>query len=193
MNNKSKILIEKLLFEVAKSPEGELTLPLRKLLWNTITEDEVAANKKVILTALDVMCVRQGVNFWIKKFGGNEPLNYILNIALETAEGKFDEAKALGLRDEFYVSIVEDQEYEAEEYPAMFVGHAAANTIATAVDDFQFEPYDHRVDRDLDPEGFESSYLVASAFAGGLSEDGDPKLRRAFWEWYLSIAVPQIV
>lgn len=45
----------------------------------------------------------------------------------------------------------------------MFVGHAAANTIATAVDDFQFEPYDHRVDRDLDPEGFESSYLVASA------------------------------
>ncbi|MCQ3008586.1 Imm5 family immunity protein, partial [Pseudomonas savastanoi] len=37
------------------------------------------------------------------------------------------------------------------------------------------------------------SYLVASAFAGGLSEDGDPKLRRAFWEWYLSIAVPQIV
>ncbi|MFH7365599.1 immunity protein Imm5, partial [Pseudomonas syringae pv. tagetis] len=27
------------------------------------------------------------------------------------------------------------------------------------------------------------SYLVASAFAGGLSDDGDPKLRRAFWEW----------
>lgn len=63
MNNKSKVLIEKLLLEVAKSPDGELILPLRKLLWNTITEDEAAAKKKVILTALDVMCVRQGVNF----------------------------------------------------------------------------------------------------------------------------------
>ncbi|WP_415915587.1 hypothetical protein [Pseudomonas amygdali] len=48
MNNKSKILIEKLLFEVAKSPEGELILPLRKLLWNTITEDEVAAKEALI-------------------------------------------------------------------------------------------------------------------------------------------------
>ncbi|BBN63148.1 MULTISPECIES: Imm5 family immunity protein [Pseudomonas] len=193
MNNKSKVLIKKLFLEVAKSPDGELILPLRKLLWNTITEGETLTRKKIILTSLDVICVRQGVSFWVKKFKDNEPLNYILNIALEAAEGKFDEAKALGIRDEFYVSIVEDQEYEAEEYPAMFVGHAAANTIATAVDDFQFEPYDHRVDRDLDPEGFESSYLVASAFAGGLSEDGDPKLRRAFWEWYLSIAVPQVV
>ncbi|MFA1029063.1 MULTISPECIES: Imm5 family immunity protein [Pseudomonas syringae group] len=185
--------MKKLLLEIAKSPEGEVILPLRKLLWNAITEYETAAKKKIILTALEVMCVRQGVNFWIKKFGDNEPLNYILNIALEAAEGQFDEAKALGLRDEFYVSIVEDQEYEAEEYPAMFVGHAAANTIATAVDDFKFDPYDHRMDRDLNPESFETSYLVASAFAGGLSEDGDPKLRRAFWEWYLSIAVPQVL
>ncbi len=74
----------------------------------------------------------------------------------------------------------------------MFVRHAAANSIVTAVSDVQFDADDQR-DQDLDPEAFEPDYLVASAFAGGLSDDGDPELRRAFWRWYLSVAVPQVI
>ena len=46
MNEKSEILVEKLLEEVKKSSSGELELPLRRLLWNTITLDKSDAEKK---------------------------------------------------------------------------------------------------------------------------------------------------
>ncbi|RMR13235.1 putative immunity protein Imm5 [Pseudomonas syringae pv. primulae] len=101
----------------------------------------------------------------------------------------------MAVRDNFYVSVLENESYEPNEYPAMFVGHAAANSIVTAVSDVQFDADDQR-DQDLDPEAFEPDYLVASAFAGGLafasklSDAGDPQLRRAFWRWYLCVAVP---
>ncbi|EPM67873.1 hypothetical protein A584_20093 [Pseudomonas syringae pv. theae ICMP 3923] len=193
MNSKSELVIKKLLAEVATSQEGDLALPLRKLLWNTITDGETPAKTRIILTELDVLCVKQGLDFWKKKFGDAKDLDYILNIALEAAHETFDEEKANSIRDRFYVSIVEDQQYEPEEYPAMFVGHAAANAILTATVDFQFDPDDHDKDCDSDPEAFESSYLIASAFAGGLDRKGNPKLRRNFWEWYLTIAVPKVV
>ncbi|MNL61413.1 hypothetical protein D3C87_1853300 [compost metagenome] len=90
------------------------------------------------------------------------------------------------------MAVVEDQDYELDEYPAMFVGHAAANTVITAASKYDFDPADGRNDRDLDPAAFEPSYLVASAFAGGLAEDGDAELRRKFWQWYLIDAVSQV-
>jgi hypothetical protein len=46
MNEKSEILVEKLLDEVKKSSSGELGLPLRRLLWDTITTDKLDAEKK---------------------------------------------------------------------------------------------------------------------------------------------------
>ena len=192
MNKKSEILVEKLLEEVKRSSVGELELPLRRLLWNTITVDKSGAEKKVILTALDVVCVKRAGSIWSQKFGSEDGLASILLAATGAAAKTIPEDKALRIRDEFYVFVVEDQEYDEDEYPAMFVGHAAANSIATAIDDFSFDPSDLRNDRDLDPEAFEPSYLVASAFAGGLGDDGDTERRRQFWEWYLNTAVPQV-
>lgn len=191
MNEKSEILVEKLLEEVKKSSSGELGLPLRRLLWSTITTDKSDAEKKVILTALDVLCVKRAGTIWSQKFGSEDGLASILSVATGVATKTIPQDKALSIRDEFYVFVVEDQEYDEDEYPAMFVGHAAANSIATAIDDFSFDPSDLRNDRDLDPEAFEPSYLVASAFAGGLGDDGDAERRRQFWEWYLKIAVPE--
>jgi hypothetical protein len=178
---------------VRNSPAGELTLPLRKLLWNTITVEEPEQEKRLILTKLDSICVNHGVAIWAHKFGSSQDLIAILTVALDAADGKLSEVKALSIRDDFYVEVVENQDYEPEEYPAMFVGHAAANTIATATSDFVFDPSDDRDDRDLDPEAFEPSYLMATAFAGGLGDSGDSELRRRFWEWYLSSAINQVV
>jgi len=193
MNEKSKILVEKLLDEVKRSSSGELGLPLRRLLWNTTTTEKSDAEKKIILTTLDVICVKQAGTIWSKKFGSEDGLVSILSVASGVAAKTIPQNEALSIRDEFYVFVVEDQEYDDDEYPAMFVGHAAANSIATAIDDFSFDPSDLRNDQDLDPEAFEPSYLVASAFAGGLGDDGDTERRRHFWEWYLNVAVPQVV
>ena len=193
MNNKSDALVKELLAEVKGSRSGELVLPLRRLLWNTITEDEPREVKRLILTKLDCVCVNHGSDIWSHDFGSPQDLIKVLTVALDAAMGKVSEARALSIRDDFYVEVVENQDYEPEEYPAMFVGHAAANTIATATSDFVFDPSDDRDDRDLDPEAFEPSYLMATAFAGGLGDSGDSELRRRFWEWYLSSAINQVV
>ena len=193
MNKKSEVLVKQLIGEVKNSPSGELVLPLRKLLWNTITVDEPDEVKRLILTRLDYICVNHGVAIWSHKFGNSQNLITILTVALDTVEGKLSEVKALSIRDDFYVDAVENQEYEPDEYPAMFVGHAAANTIATAAADFVFDPSDDRDDRDLDPDAFEPSFLMASAFARGLDDSGDSELRRRFWEWYLSSAINQVI
>ncbi|MGZ9708606.1 Imm5 family immunity protein [Pseudomonas sp. GNP013] len=193
MNEKSLALIKALLSEVTAAASGELLLPLRKLLWETITEDQSEEERRLTLTKLDVICVEYGSSFWVKKFGDVEELSSILSMALALANGVIPEEKAMSVRDEFYVAVVEDQSYSFNEYPAMFVGHAAANTVITAASEYDFDPADRRSDRDLDPAAFEPSYLVASAFAGGLAENGDPESRRKFWQWYLTDAVRQVL
>ena len=193
MNEKSLALIKVLLSEVMAAASGELLLPLRKLLWETITEDQSEEKRRLTLTKLDVICVEYGSSFWVEKFGDVEGLSTILSMALALANGVISEEKAMSVRDEFYVAVVEDQSYSVNEYPAMFVGNAAANAVVTAASEYDFDPADGRSDRDLDPAAFEPSYLVASAFAGGLAGDGDPELRRKFWQWYLTDAVQQVL
>lgn len=193
MNKKTEVLIPKLREELSFSPSGDLILPLRKLLWNTIIEDEAVSSRRLTLTKLDAACVRHALFIWADKFGGVHDVSEILSIAIDTANGALPEAEALSERDDFYVEVVEDRDYEPHEYPVMFVGHAAANTIVTATADFIFDFSDLRRDRDLDPEAYEPSYLIASAFAGGLDEKGNPNLRREFWEWYLSEAIKEVV
>lgn len=187
------VYIAELLCEVAHSPSGDLPLASRKRLWNFLTEDKPDPIKGLMLTRLDVVCVKQASFIWSKKFGDFQGISTMLSVALNAANGTIARATALSKRDEFYVEVVEDQDYEEGEYPAMFVGHAAANTIATATADFTYDPSDLRCDRDLDPEAFEPSYLIASAFAGGLDEKGDSDLRREFWEWYLTCAIREVV
>ncbi|MBI6763814.1 immunity protein Imm5 [Pseudomonas syringae] len=192
MKKEHEALITKLLTEIENSPKGELERILRIRLWKMITENKNLNDQKQILTKLNIFCVQHGVGFWTKKFGDAQRIEHVLTVAFQAASGAIDEADAMAVRDDFYVSVVENESYEPDEYPAMFVGHAAANAIVTAVSDLQFDTDDQR-DQDLDPEAFEPDYLVASAFAGGLSDDGDPELRRAFWRWYLSVAVPQVI
>lgn len=128
----------------------------------------------------------------VKKVNSDYKLKEIFDVANKVATGVIAQDDGLALRDEFYVDVVESQSYEPHEYPAMFIGHAAANTIVTATDDLFFDPSDDTDDYKLDPEAFEPSYLVASVFAGGLDRNGDPERRRSFWEWYLSTALYQV-
>jgi hypothetical protein len=192
MNQNSEELIVRLLAWLKKSPVGDLPLAYRKRLWSTITEGTSDEEKKITLTQLDSLCVRHAEFIWAEKFGNTHDIDRILSIAQDTATDNITKKTALDIRDDFYVDVVENQEYEQKEYPVMFVGHAAANTIATATDDFVYDPTDRRTDIELDPDAFEPSFLVASALAGGMEEDGDVMLRREFWEWYLSIAVYSI-
>lgn len=193
MKKEHEALITKLLTEIENSRKGELERTLRIRLWTMITENKNLNDQKQILTKLNIFCVQHGVGFWTKKFGDAQRIGHVLTVAFQAASGAFDEVDAMAVRDDFYVSVVENESYEPDEYPAMLVAHAAANTVITAVADVRFDADDNRRDQDLDPEAFEPDYLVASAFAVGLSDDGDPELRRAFWRWYLCVAVPLVI
>jgi len=192
MNEKSEALIKKALEQLQNSPTGEISLKSRRLLWESITQDSTVDEKKLKLTKLDSLCVIYGAPIWLKKFNSDNELKQILDVANKVATGVITQDDGLAIRDEFYVDVVENQSYEPYEYPAMFIGHAAANTIVTATDNLFFDPTDDTDDYDLDPEAFEPSYLVASAFAGGLDRNGDPEQRRSFWGWYLSTALYQV-
>lgn len=193
MNQESEALIKRLLTELDASAGGELTLPLRKRLWATITAGKPGPDRRIILTTLDSLCVVHGQSFWLRKMGDANGLTRLLKVAEDVARGLITAEDGLKVRDAFYVDVVEDQEYEPGEYPTMFLGHAAANTVVTAAGTFTFDPRDLREDRDLDPEAYEPSFLVACAFAGGLAEEGDAGRRRQFWQWYLNEAVHQVV
>jgi hypothetical protein len=192
MNKKTEILLHRLLADLNSSISGDLILPLRRLLWKTMTESYMNAEKKIILTELDALCVRHDLSIWTRKFGSPDDILEILTVATKVASGLMDGVQGLKVRDEYYVEVVENQEYKVDEYPAMFIGHAAANTIVTAVDTFAFDETDLRHDRDLDPEAFEPSFLAAAANAGGLDDSGNTEQRRKFWLWYLTVAVPQV-
>ncbi len=193
MNRKTTETIDELLKEINTSPLGDLRLSSRKLLWSTITEGLDNKQKRQRLTKLDRISVEHASSYWVAKFGELESLYEILNTATELSEDSISEEQGLRVRDEFYVSVVEDGEYGDDEYPAMFVGHAAANCIGTAIDIFEYDSNDTRTDKDHDPETYEPTFLIASAFAGSLPNSGNPESRRDFWIWYLTDAVKQAI
>lgn len=188
MTANTLLLIEHLRLEVLRSKTGVLSLPSRKALWNAITEGMHPSEKNLILTQLDIMSVKQAIHLWPKRLANGISVETILATAMDLAIGIISEKQAFGLRDEFYVDIVENCEHRADELPAMYVGHAATNCIITAADTFTYDPNDLRLDDDYDVEAFEPSFLVSSALANGFPNGGDTALRRSFWNWYLTQA-----
>jgi len=185
MTQHYQTLIQELLSEVRRSPAGTLSLQARKRLWISLVDGRIEEDGKRLLTALDVWCVESGMPIWRRAFGCGDLLSNMLDVAVRASSGRLDPAEALAIRDEFYVTTIEDIDYAASEYPAMFVAHAAANTILTGTTTSVHDADDGREDVDLESEAFEPSFLVASAFAGRLFESGDSAKRRAFWEAYL--------
>lgn len=193
MDHESELLITTLLEQLNNSPSGCLPLPSRKLLWHSLTARQSGHDRRLTLATLDATCVRRGLSIWCQKFADPQAIDAILDLAQSAAMGEVSHAQALAARDDFYVAVVENEDYETGEYPAMFVGHAAANTIVTAISEVVFDAKDECDDHEIDPEAFFPDYLIASAVAGGLDAVGDSQLRRAFWRWYLTHAVPQAV
>ena len=192
MNSQSDLLVNSLLEKLSNSISGHLPLSSRKLLFQSLTAGKSDLTKKMILTELNAICVRQGLSIWCRKFADPIAIIDILNVALSVASGELSEAHAQSLRDDFYVTTVEDEHYEIDEYPAMFVGHAAANTISEAISNATIDTTDDLEDWDMDPESFYPDYLIASAISGGVDENGDIELRRTFWKWYLTDALCQL-
>lgn len=174
---------------------GRVSLPVRRAIWRMMYPDIETRQGRDVghrrLVLLDILAVQRVMPLWRAVFPTDNSPASMLRIALDTAFDRTDRVLAEKARDSLHVDIVENRSHAKGQEAAMFVGHAAANTITTAL--FQGVPdADAEIDDDdLDPESFEPSMLAAAAAAGGLpwSETADRKRERAFWDWYLGRAI----
>ena len=178
---------------LANDSQGRLPLAARKSIWIAMshTADSRTAYQRRVL--LESLCVRHVAGLWDDRFPGDVRLEQMLSLADKVVNGEINDAVAERQRDEFYVDVVEDDDGEGD-FAAMFVGHAAANTVVSALikDNFDAIPSVDD-DDDLDAESFDPSFLCASAAAGGLPghEASSVARRREFWTWYLDEAIRQ--
>lgn len=172
-------------------PEGALTLDIRKEIWRALANyaesEEDAYFRRVRLSSLSV---RHVLPVWNKSFSDDQAVQTMLDIADQVAAGAIDEDTAQVLRDRFYVDIVDNRKYGSNP-AAMFVGHAAANTIIEAmIRDTESAIPNVNDDEDLDPESYDPSYMCSCAASGNLlGKQSDEESRRKFWIWYLDYAI----
>ena len=97
----------------------------------------------------------------------------------------------------FFQDLSTSVESNAVTNPALMVADAATSMVISAC--YRNPDYD-TADNDIDdeelaPDSYETSYMCASAAAGGLNwmpvEQVDVDARRNFWIWYLDEAIPK--
>lgn len=183
-------LIEEAEELVRSAPDGNLPLPMRKRIWAKIAKLSGTKSGRKRLTELDRLAVTRVLNIWSQVFPTDEGARQMLQLAQQVVDGRIDEDTAERSYGSFYVDVVDNRKYKPDQYPAMFVGHAAANTVMTALSEVDLShEKEGEQDEDRDPESYEPSYLAAAAYSGGLRGQGNPAKRREFWLWYLRDAI----
>jgi Immunity protein Imm5 len=175
---------------------GRLSLSSRRRIWSAIRANSDAANPIQVghlrCVFLDTLCVRKGLGLWSKVFPNDRGPQEMVSLAFEYLEREVSATEVEKKRDAFFVEVVENRRYKADEYPVSFVGHAAATLY--------LQPWltnaKHSLTKEsLDAEAYEPSYLVALAFANGLNDSESANIpdRRRFWHWYLNEAVKEAI
>lgn len=178
---------------VLATPDGNLRLDRRAVLWAALAATADARPSYLRRVRLNAMCVRHVLSRWRERFPHDDGVEQMLQLAEDVVAGETDADAAIAERNRFYVDVVETRKY-GDDPSAMFVGLAAANTVVEAlVEDNGDAIPEAEDDEDLDPEAYDTSYLCASAAARGLNgRPANIEARRAFWLWYLDEAIPQI-
>lgn len=176
--------------EVATDAAGILSLKTRKQVWNALAaglDEHVALAARV---TLDALCVRRVMPIWASRFDPDE-IEAMLSLAEAVVAGNVDANDAAQTRDRFYTDVVDNRDY-GNDPSALYVGHAAANTVIEAMTPSYVDAMPQADDdEELDPESYLPCYLAACAAAGGMNDrPASSERRRAFWLWYLDEAVP---
>ena len=179
--------------DLARDPEGALSLGRRTVIWRDLAALADARTGYERRVRLNTACVRHVLDRWEERFPGDPGVERMLDIAGQRVAGEIADDSAGDQRDRFYVDVVETRKYPGDA-SAMFVGLAAANTVIEArIEDNEDAIPEAEDDEQLDPEAYDTSYMCASAAARGLNgRPADVSARRAFWNWYLDTAIPEI-
>ena len=149
---------------------------------------------------LQVACVRHVQHFWDSAFPGDNRVEEMLTLAQELIDQQVDSDRAERLANSFLVHVFDEvNDFNDVYQPAVFVADAASSTTISACfrDPIRAISDDAKSDDELLPDTLEPSYCCAGAAAHALNwmpiEKTDVPARRAFWRWYLDVAIPQVL
>ena len=181
---------------LVNSPKGILSLGDRKRIWISMNDPDNFEVSYLNRTQLKVLCVNQVKPIWMCVFPTNPGVDRMLQLTHSLMEKSVDPEAAEDEAFYFLQDLIADVESNEFTDPAMMVADAASRMVISAC--FRNPDYDTSLDGltddELAPDSFETSYMCASAAAGGMNwmpvDQVDVNARRAFWMWYLDEAIP---
>ncbi len=197
--------IEQLLAEskkaLADNSEGHLRLPYRRRIWRAYGPVRVENSRAVISEGLmrranlARLCAEHVLPIWREGFPEDDRPQWMLDAVRQYLTGRLSFDVAYDAKSNFWGKL-EGLMCEGKRFNSIYAGFAAVNAITTALKDEYFglpQNEETELDDDLDPYGWDASFLSSLAFAGGAAWEPQSSVgkRREFWQWYLKEAVPK--
>ena len=185
--------------ELAASSKAILSLATRTRIWRAMLDPQDNEATCIRRTKLKMACVRHVQHLWGRAFPGDGRVEEMLTLAQELIDRQADERQAERRARIFVMNVFDEvDDYNAITQPAVFVAQAASGAAFSACNrDPNYYLLIDADDDELLPDALDSSYCSASAPAGALNwqeiEETDVPARRAFWTWYLDVAIPQVL
>ena len=182
---------------LANNPKGILSLGDRRRIWISMNDPDNFEVSYLNRTQLKVVCVNHVKPIWSLILPANPGINRMLQLTHSLMKKSVDPGAAEDEAFYFFQDLSTSVESNAVTNPALMVADAATSMVISAC--YRNPDYD-TADNDIDdeelaPDSYETSYMCASAAAGGLNwmpvEQVDVDARRNFWIWYLDEAIPK--
>ena len=191
--------IKKAHIDLSNNSKGILSLEDRNLIWITMDDPDDSEASYLNRTHLKVLCVNHVKPIWMRVFPTNPGVDRMLQLTHSLMEKSVNPEAAEDEAFYFLQDLIADVESNEFTDPAMMVADAASRMAISAC--FRNPDYDTSLDGltddELAPDSFETSYMCASAAAGGMNwksaDQVNVEARRAFWMWYLDEAIPAVL
>lgn len=185
--------------DLSASPEGILSLESRTVIWIAMNDFADAEASYLNRTHLKVLCVNKVKSIWTQMFPADSSIDRMLQLTHALMGKNVDPGAAENDASRFLQNAIAKFGSNATTNPALMVADAAAAMVVSACyRNPDYDTADNDIDDDeLAPDSFETSYMCASAAAGGMNwmpvDQVDVNARRAFWMWYLDEAIPAVL
>ena len=185
--------------DLIASPEGILSLENRTIIWIAMNDPADSEASYVNRTRLKVLCVNQVKSIWTRMFPADSGIDRMLQLTYALMGKSVDPGAAENDASRFLQNVIAKIGSNATTDPALMVADAAtAMVVSACYRNPDYDTADNDVDDDeLAPDSFETSYMCASAAAGGMNwmpvDQVNVEARRAFWMWYLDEAIPAVL
>ena len=185
--------------DLIASPEGILSLENRTIIWIAMNDPADSEASYFNRTRLKVLCVNQVKSIWTRMFPADSGIDRMLQLTYALMGKSVDPGAAENDASRFLQNVIAKIGSNATTDPALMVADAAtAMVVSACYRNPDYDTADNDVDDDeLAPDSFETSYMCASATAGGMNwmpvDQVNVEARRAFWMWYLDEAIPAVL